>query len=100
MRGMLPARNVVLAGGNRRGAPETAQHANKAIQAIHDYIHRDSFGTETTTLARANTRIWQRHYLPSPLYEPYQTWEQWLSEFRMLIVEVQEIAAGSVDKER
>jgi hypothetical protein len=39
-------------------------------------------------LARENARLWQRYYLPSPLYQPYETWERWLPEYRTLIVEV------------
>jgi hypothetical protein len=41
---------------------------------------------------RENARLWQRSYLPSPLYQPYETWDRWLPEYRALIVEVQEIA--------
>src|SRR6266487_177001 len=28
-------------------------------------------------LAQENQRIWDMHYLPRPLYEPWETWRAW-----------------------
>jgi hypothetical protein len=42
-------------------------------------------------LARENTRIWEEHYRSRPLYDYIETWQQWLGEYRQLIMEVQEI---------
>jgi len=42
-------------------------------------------------LARENTRIWDEHYRSRPLYDHIETWQQWLDEYRQVIMEVQEI---------
>ena len=38
-----------------------------------------------------HTRIWETYYWPKPLYDAWPTWEDWLPEYRRLIIEVQEI---------
>lgn len=42
-------------------------------------------------LAHANARIWDTYYRPRPLYDHLATWEEWLAEYRQLVVEVQDI---------
>ncbi len=42
-------------------------------------------------LTRENTRIWEKHYRPSPLYDHIETWDKWLAEYRQVILDVQEI---------
>lgn len=39
-----------------------------------------------------NTRIWNTYYRPKPLYAHLPTWQDWLPEYRQLIIEVQELA--------
>jgi hypothetical protein len=38
-----------------------------------------------------NTRIWNTYYRPKPLFAHLATWQEWLPEYRQLIVEVQDI---------
>ncbi len=42
-------------------------------------------------LTRENTRIWDEHYRPYPLYDHIETWGEWLAEYRQVILDVQEI---------
>jgi hypothetical protein len=42
-------------------------------------------------LARENTCIWEAHYRSCPLYDPIETWEEWMVEYRQLILDVQDI---------
>ena len=42
-------------------------------------------------LARENQRIWETHYQPRPLYEPWDTWRVWLEEYREIVRDVQDI---------
>ncbi len=58
-----------------------------------------AFGRELThryfltwdALAQENQRIWEMHYLPRPLYEPWKTWNAWLDEYRELVRDAQDI---------
>ena len=36
-----------------------------------------------------NTRIWNTYYRPTPLFDHLLTWQDWLPEYRQLIIEVQ-----------
>ena len=40
-------------------------------------------------LARDNTRIWNTYYRPKPLYGHIETWQEWLDEYRQIILDVQ-----------
>jgi hypothetical protein len=42
-------------------------------------------------LARENTRSWEEHYRSRPLYDHIETWEEWMAEYRQLILDVQDI---------
>lgn len=42
-------------------------------------------------LAQENQRIWETRYLPRPLYEPWNTWQTWVTEYRELVFDVQNI---------
>ena len=42
-------------------------------------------------LDRDNRRIWETYYRPKPLYDYLPTWQNWLPEYRQLIIEVQEM---------
>ena len=42
-------------------------------------------------LDRDNTHIWETYYRPKPLYDSWKTWQEWLLEYRQLIIEVQDI---------
>jgi hypothetical protein len=42
--------------------------------------------------AQENERIWETHYLPRPLYEPWESWRAWLDEYREIVRDVQDIA--------
>jgi hypothetical protein len=44
-------------------------------------------------LDRDNTRIWNTYYRPKPLFDHLPTWQDWLPEYRQLIIEVQEMVA-------
>jgi hypothetical protein len=41
------------------------------------------------TLAEENQRIWHVYYLPRPAYEPWDTWQAWMREYREIILDVQ-----------
>jgi len=43
-------------------------------------------------LAGENARLWETHYLRSPMYQPWETWEAWLAEYRALVIEAQAMA--------
>jgi hypothetical protein len=51
-------------------------------------------------LAQENQRIWERDYLPRPLYEPWESWRAWLDEYREIVREVQKIAEEHDGRER
>jgi hypothetical protein len=36
--------------------------------------------------------MYETHYLWSPLYQPWETWEAWRAEYRTRVVEVQAIS--------
>lgn len=38
-----------------------------------------------------NATIWERHYRPRPLYQPWGTWDAWLEEYRSLVMDMQNI---------
>jgi hypothetical protein len=38
-----------------------------------------------------NARIWNSYYRPKPLFDHLPTWQDWLPEYRQLIIEVQEM---------
>jgi hypothetical protein len=40
---------------------------------------------------RDNTHIWDTYYRAKPLYDSWKTWQEWLPEYRQLIIEVQDI---------
>ena len=40
-------------------------------------------------LNRDNTRIWNSYYRTKPLFDHLPTWQDWLPEYRQLIIEVQ-----------
>jgi len=42
-------------------------------------------------LDRDNRRIWKTYYRPKPLFGHLLTWQDWLPEYRQLIIEVQEM---------
>jgi hypothetical protein len=42
--------------------------------------------------AQDNRRIWERYYRSNPLFDHLPTWQEWLPEYRQLLIEVQEIA--------
>jgi len=42
-------------------------------------------------LAAVNQRIWEIHYQPRPLSEPWKTWRAWLEEYRELVRDVQDM---------
>jgi hypothetical protein len=45
-------------------------------------------------LDRDNRRIWETYYRPKPLFDHMPTWQDWLPEYRQLIIAVQEMAAA------
>jgi hypothetical protein len=47
--------------------------------------------TDWAELDRDNTRIWETYYRPKPLFDHLPTWQDWLPEYRQLIIEVQEM---------
>jgi len=54
-------------------------------------------------LDQDNTRIWNTYYRIKPLYDHLPTWQDWLPDYRQLIIEVQEmveehIACGTWQK--
>ena len=46
---------------------------------------------DLNALDRDNTHIWDTYYRPKPLYDSWKTWQEWLPEYRQLIIEVQDI---------
>ena len=42
-------------------------------------------------LAEANQRIWETYYQLRPAYEPWDTWQSWMAEYRTLVATVQEV---------
>jgi len=38
-------------------------------------------------LDRENRRIWETYYRPKPLFDHLPTWQDWLPEYRQLIIE-------------
>jgi hypothetical protein len=42
-------------------------------------------------LDRDNSRIWETYYRPKPLFDHLSSWQDWLHEYRQLIIEVQEM---------
>ncbi len=37
-------------------------------------------------LDRDNTHIWDTYYRPKPLYDSWNTWQEWLPAYRQLII--------------
>jgi hypothetical protein len=42
-------------------------------------------------LVQENARIWETYYRSKPLFADVATWEDWLPEYRQLVIEVQEM---------
>ena len=66
----------------------------------HLIVNARSFGTTRAeqryfrhwdALTRENSRIWEEHYRPYPLYNHLAMWQEWLAEYRLVILDVQEI---------
>src|SRR5215510_2260735 len=43
-----------------------------------------------------NARIWNSYYRPKPLFDHLPTWQEWLPEYRQLIIEVQDMVAEHI----
>jgi hypothetical protein len=43
-------------------------------------------------LAEENRRVWETYYLPRPAYQPWDTWQEWMREYRDLVRDIQNIA--------
>ena len=43
-------------------------------------------------LGEENQRIWETYYRPRPAYEPWDSWQAWMREYRALVRDVQDIA--------
>jgi hypothetical protein len=55
----------------------------------HELMHRYFLTWEA--LAQENQRIWEASYQPRPAYEPWDTWQAWMSEYRTLVAAVQDV---------
>jgi hypothetical protein len=42
-------------------------------------------------LAEENRRIWEAYYLLRPAYEPWDTWQGWMAEYRTLVATAQDV---------
>jgi hypothetical protein len=42
-------------------------------------------------LAEANQRIWETDYVLCPAYEPWESWQAWIDEYRTLVATAQEV---------
>jgi hypothetical protein len=42
-------------------------------------------------LAQENQRIWETCYLPRPAYEPWESWQGWMAEYRALVATMQDV---------
>ncbi len=42
-------------------------------------------------LAQENRRIWETYYLPHPLYQLSERWQGWMSEYREIVRDVQDM---------
>jgi hypothetical protein len=42
-------------------------------------------------LDAANQRIWETAYLPRALFEPWESWQAWIAEYRTLLAVVQDV---------
>lgn len=42
---------------------------------------------------RDNTHIWDTYYRPKSLFDHLPTWQEWLPEYRQLVIEVQTMVA-------
>jgi hypothetical protein len=42
-------------------------------------------------LAEENQRIWDTDYRPRGAYEPWESWQAWLAEYRTLLATAQEV---------
>lgn len=56
-----------------------------------DHQVNQRFFTDHEDLVVENSRIWEAHYRPVPLFDHTQTWQEWLAEYRELMVEILEI---------
>jgi hypothetical protein len=60
----------------------------RTFSRLVDHRHFPSW----EALAGENARLWETHYQRCPMYQPWDTWEAWLAEYRALVVEVQGLA--------
>ena len=49
-------------------------------------------------LAEANQRIWETSYRLRPSYEPWDTWQGWMAEYRTLLATTQEVYEAQYGK--
>jgi hypothetical protein len=65
----------------------------------HLFWNAKTFGREVAqryfadwpALAAANQRIWTRDYLPRQAYQPWDTWQAWMEEYREIVRDMQDI---------
>jgi hypothetical protein len=49
-------------------------------------------------LEAANQRIWETSYRLRPSYEPWDTWQGWMAEYRTLLATTQEVYEAQYGK--
>jgi hypothetical protein len=51
-------------------------------------------------LAAENRRLWDAYYRLRPAYEPWEGWQQWITEYRTLVATAQEVYEAQYGKKR
>jgi hypothetical protein len=74
---------IVLCGTTPHGGPESVACPQRRVAQCY-FRNREALASE-------NARIWDTHYRPCPLNDHLADWEAQLEEYRVLVVEVQEI---------
>ena len=59
-------------------------------RTFHREVGQCSF-PNWSALAEMNQHIWETWYQPRPLYQPWETWQAWMAEYRELVRDMQEL---------
>jgi hypothetical protein len=93
---MLPAYRLVYP-HSQHGSPQLWEYEQPYIdnlivnaRTFQRFVVQGYF-EDWAALNRDNTRIWNTYYRPKPLFDHIATWQEWLPEYRQLIIEVQDM---------
>ena len=67
-------------------------HLMMNADGFHTVVVEQRYFRDWEALHSENARMWDVHSRSRPLYDHLETWETWLTAYRQLILDMQEMA--------